>query len=129
MQFFPNASAVRDFDGTWAAPRIAYLEHGNDPVVWMDWSIFYKKPEWLSAGQRSPDISEQMVFIPLVTGLQGLADMAMAEGVPDDAGHRYADATFYAWIKVTGDGGLDQAALDRIQDVIDQYDTAAPIGQ
>ena len=62
-------------------------------------------------------------------GLQGLADMAMAEGVPDDAGHRYADATFYAWIKVTGDGGLDQAALDRIQDVIDQYDTAAPIGQ
>jgi uncharacterized membrane protein len=129
VQFFPDASAVRSFDGAWAAPRIAYLEHGNDPVVWMDWSIFYKKPEWLSAGQRSPDISDQMVFIPLVTGLQGLADMAMAEGVPDDAGHRYADATFYSWIAVTGDGGLDQAALDRIQEVIDQYDTAAPIGQ
>jgi len=129
VQFFPGAAQVQEFGGAWAEPRIAYLEHGNDPVVWMDWSIFYKKPEWLSPGQRSPDISDQMIFIPLVTGLQGLADAAMAEGVPDDAGHRYADATFFAWIKVTGDGGLDQAALDRIQAVIDAYDSEAPIGQ
>jgi uncharacterized membrane protein len=129
VQFFRNAPSVTDFPGPWAQPRLAFLEHGNDPVVWMDWSIFYRKPEWLSAGQRSPAISDQMVFIPLVTGLQGLADMAMAEGVPDDAGHRYGDATFFAWIKVTGNGGLDQAALDRIQAVIDTYDTEAPIGQ
>ena len=129
VQFFPGAAQIQEFGGAWAEPRIAYLEHGNDPVVWMDWSIFYKKPEWLSPGQRSPDISDQMIFIPLVTGLQGLADAAMAEGVPDDAGHRYADATFFAWIKVTGDGGLDQAALDRIQAVIDAYDSEAPIGQ
>ena len=129
VQFFASAPQVANFSGSWPAPRLAYLEHGNDPVVWMDFSIFYRKPEWLAAGQRSPDISEQMVFIPLVTGLQGLADMAMAEGVPDDAGHRYGDATFFAWIKVTGDGDLDQAALDRIQAVIDQYDSEAPIGQ
>ncbi len=123
VQFFATADAVSHFDGTWATPRFAFLEHGNDPVVWMDWSIFYRKPEWLSAGQRSPAISDDMVFIPLVTGLQGLADMAMAEGVPDDAGHRYSDATFFSWVKVTGDGGLDQAALGRIQAVIDQYDS------
>ncbi|MGC4173978.1 alpha/beta-hydrolase family protein [Demequina sp.] len=129
VQFFPTADAVQSFDGTWAAPRIAYLEHGNDPVVWMDWSIFYKKPEWLSAGQRSPDIADQMVFIPLITGLQGLADMAMAEGVPDDAGHRYGDATFLSWVQITGSSGLDQAALDRIQAVIDSYDAEAPISQ
>ena len=128
VQFFATADAVAGFDGTWAEPRLAFLEHGNDPVVWMDWSIFYRKPEWLSAGQRSPAISDDMVFIPLVTGLQGLADMAMAEGVPDDAGHRYSDATFLSWIQVTGDGGLDQAALDRIKAVIDQYDATAPIG-
>jgi uncharacterized membrane protein len=129
VQFFPDAPSVSEFSGEWLAPRIAFLEHGNDPVVWMDFSIFYRKPEWLSAGQRSPAISDQMVFIPLVTGLQGLADMAMAEGVPDDAGHRYGDATFFAWIQVTGDGGLDEEALGRIQEVIDAYDTAPPIGQ
>ena len=129
VQFFADAASVAEFAGEWPAPRIAFLEHGNDPVVWMDFSIFYRKPEWLAAGQRSPAISDQMVFIPLVTGLQGLADMAMAEGVPDDAGHRYGDATFFAWIEVTGNGGLSQAALDRIQTVIDAYDTEAPIGQ
>ena len=95
----------------------------------MDFSIFYRNPEWLAEGQRSEDISPQMRFIPLVTGLQGIADMAMAEGVPDDAGHRYGDATFFAWIAVTGDGDLDQGALDRIQAVIDTYDSGAPIGQ
>lgn len=129
VRFFPNADAVIAADGEWVEPRIAFLEHGNDPVVWMDWSIFYRKPEWLSAGQRSPDISEDMVFIPLVTGLQGIADMAMAEGVPDDAGHRYGDATLFSWIEVTGDGGLDEAAIARIKAVIDAYDSEAPISQ
>jgi len=129
VQFFPDADAARRFSGTWAAPRLAFLEHANDPVVWMDFSIFYRKPEWLSAGQRSPDISPQMRYIPVVTGVQGLADMAMAEGVPDDAGHRYGDATFFAWIKITGDGGLDAPALERIRAVIDSYDNEAPIGQ
>jgi uncharacterized membrane protein len=128
-QFFADAGAVASFDGAWAAPRLAFLEHGNDPVVWMDWSIFYRKPEWLSAGQRSSAISKDMVFIPLVTGLQGVADMAMAEGVPDDAGHRYGDATLYAWVQVTGADGLDAAAIQRIKDVIDNYQNEAPIGQ
>jgi len=129
VRFFNNAQQARMPAGSWKAPRIAFLEHGNDPVVWMDWSVFYRKPEWLAAGQRSPAISPDMIYIPVVTGLQGLADAAMAEGVPDDAGHRYADATFFAWIDITGNGGLDQAALDRIQAIIDEYDTEAPIGQ
>jgi uncharacterized membrane protein len=128
-EFFPDARAVASFNGEWLEPRIAFLEHGNDPVVWMDLSIFYLKPEWLSAGQRSPAISEDMVFIPLVTGFQGLADMAMAGGVPDDAGHRYGDATFSAWIQITGDGGLDTAALERIRKKVDEYDTDAPISR
>src|SRR5690606_37906944 len=40
VQFFPDADAARRFSGTWAAPRLAFLEHANDPVVWMDFSIF-----------------------------------------------------------------------------------------
>jgi len=129
VRFFADAASVSEFTGEWPAPRLAFLEHGNDPVAWMELSIFYRKPEWLSAGQRSPAISDQMVFIPLVTGLQGLADMAMAEGVPDNAGHKYGDATFFAWIEVTGDGGLDQSALARIEAVINSYDEEAPIGR
>ena len=129
VRFFRDAREARSPAGPWEEPRIAFLEHGNDPVVWMDWSVFYRKPEWLAAGQRSPAISPDMIYIPIVTGLQGLADAAMAEGVPDDAGHRYADATFFAWIAITGNGGLNQAALDRIQAIIDDYDTEAPIGR
>jgi len=129
VRYFSDAGEVAAAGPEWTEPRIAFLEHGNDPVVWVNWSIFYRKPEWLSAGQRSDAISPDMHYIPIVTGLQSLADMAMAGEVPDDAGHKYGDSTLLAWVAVTGDGGLDAAQLERVRAVLATYDEAPPISR
>jgi len=129
VRYFSSSVGVARPDAGWSTPRIAYLEHGNDPVVWVNWSIFYRKPEWLSAGQRSASISPDMIYIPLVTGLQTAADLAMAETVPDDSGHKYGDATFLAWVEITGRSGLDDPALQRIRAILATYDVQAPISQ
>lgn len=129
VRWFATAA---DFDNDlsgWAAPRIAYLQHANDPVVWVSPNIFYQQPPWLEDDERSPLLSPDFRYIPLVTGLQSLADLAVAETVPDDSGHRYGDATLSAWIAITGDGGLTSAAIDAIRDVIAQYEAPIPISQ
>jgi uncharacterized membrane protein len=129
IRYFSDTAELADEMVGWEEPRVAFLEHPNDPVVWVDWSIFYRRPEWLTAGNRSPQLSSQMRYVPVVTGLQAVADLAMAESVPDDAGHKYGDATLMAWVHVTGDNGLDPQALASIREVIAQYDTSAPISQ
>lgn len=129
VRYFSDSPSVEAAGPEWLAPRIAYLEHGNDPVVWVNWSIFYRKPEWLSAGQRSDAVSPDMHYIPIVTGLQSLADMAMAGAVPDDAGHKYGDSTFLAWVAITGNSGLEADALQRVRSVLATYDEKPAISQ
>ncbi|WP_430866735.1 alpha/beta-hydrolase family protein [Demequina aurantiaca] len=121
-----------DFDflaGEWDYPRVAYLQHGNDPVTWLSASIFWQRPQWLEDGQRSPVVSPDMRWIPVVTGLQALIDFTMGTSVPDDSGHKYGAITFDAWIAVTGDGGLSDASLDAIRASIASYDTVPPVDQ
>lgn len=113
----------------WDKPRVAYLQHGNDPVTWLGASIFWQQPQWLRAGQRSPVVSPDMHWIPVVTGLQALIDFTMGSSVPDNTGHLYGGLTLEAWIAVTGDGGLSQDSLDAIRATIASYDTLAPVDQ
>nr|WP_284329443.1 alpha/beta-hydrolase family protein [Demequina litorisediminis] len=75
-----------DFDspaGEWAEPRIGYLQHGNDPIVWIGPSVIWSKPDWLTDGERSPMLSDDMVWIPGVTAFQGVIDLILSQGVPE----------------------------------------------
>lgn len=125
-------SAPADFahiSGEWESPRIVYLQHGNDPVTWLSASIFWKRPEWLEDGQRSPVVSRDMHWIPVVTGLQAVIDFTMGTAVPDNSGHKYGQSMLEAWIAVAGDGGLTDLSLDAIRATIASYDTILPVDQ
>jgi len=129
VRWFADPAGFSAPDDDWESPRIAYLQHGNDPVTWLTPSIFWKKPDWLQDGQRSPAVSSDMHWIPLVTGLQALIDFTMGSSVPDDSGHKYGTLTLEAWIAVTGDGGLSDDALSAIRATIASYDTIPPVNQ
>ncbi|MFV0286958.1 MAG: alpha/beta-hydrolase family protein [Demequina sp.] len=114
-----------DFDspaGEWAEPRIGYLQHGNDPIVWIGPSVIWSKPDWLTDGERSPMLSDDMVWIPGVTAFQGVIDLILSQGVPEGAGHKYGNIALYGFEEVTGDAGLTDDARDRIAQVIATYD-------
>lgn len=129
VRWFATPQDFAHIAGEWDSPRVAYLQHGNDPVSWLSASIFWERPEWLEDGQRSPVVSPDMHWIPLVTGLQALIDFTMGTAVPDDSGHKYGGLTFEAWIAVTGDGGLSDQSLDAIRATIASYDTIPPVDQ
>ena len=121
-----------DFDklsGQWDAPRVAYLQHGTDAVTWLDPAVIWQRPEWLrgsaSEGGRSPDVSDSMIWVPGVTYLQLVADMMLGLTPPAHHGHNFGDVMADGWAGVLPDHGLDAAAVDRIQTVMEQYPFSA----
>ena len=101
--------------GTWTAPRVLYLQHATDPVTWLGPELLWRSPEWLERDQRASDISDSMIWMPVVTGVQVTIDKLGGEAVPARHGHNFGDVVLPGWREVTGDAGLDDAALARVQ--------------
>ena len=97
----------------WGPTRVVYLQHASDPVTFFSSDLAFERPEWLSDGQRGPDVSPTMGWVPLVTMWQVLLDMPGAGSVPNGFGHMYsAQANLEAWAAVTQPPGWgpDRAA-------------------
>jgi len=117
-----DGSVVRFFNqtdgdlaaGQWGPLRIAYLQYPSDPIVFFETSLVYRPPPWLT-GPRPPDISRQLNWYPVVTALQLLADMALAQTSPIGFGHVYAPQHYFdGWVTLTDPAGWppdDLAAL------------------
>ncbi|MFB6612466.1 alpha/beta-hydrolase family protein [Agromyces sp. NPDC056379] len=112
----------------WAGPRVAYLQHANDPVTWLGLELIWAEPDWLKPGERADEVSDSMRWIPAVTALQVVIDMFMGESVPASHGHNYGDVVLDGWQAITGDGGLDAAAMARVQGVLEGYAEVQPVG-
>ena len=111
-------------DGPWEQPRVLYLQHATDPVTWLSPELLWRAPEWLEPDQRGEDVSPSMRWIPVVTAVQVGIDMLGGEAVPARHGHNFGDVVTSGWREVTGDAGLDEAAIDAIRAEIESY---API--
>lgn len=95
--------------------RLVFLQYGSDPIVFFDLSLAWRRPDWLS-GERAPDVSPKMRWIPIVTMLQVAVDMAFATGTLG-FGHDYV-ATHYipAWREVLDADYRDSASETRLID-------------
>ncbi|WP_159451378.1 alpha/beta-hydrolase family protein [Demequina sp. NBRC 110054] len=118
---------LAELPGEWDDTRVAYLQHGTDPIVWIGPSVIWSSPEWLEGDQRSESVSEDMVWIPAVTAFQGVIDLILSTAVPEDAGHKYGNIAVDALHEVTGDAGLDDDAVERVRALIELYDTFSPV--
>jgi uncharacterized membrane protein len=114
------ANAPPDFehpDDRWGTPRVAYLQHASDPIVWWSPQLILSRPDWLN-GERGTDVSQDMVWIPFVTFWQVTADMVFAVDVPDGHGHHYASDYVNGWADVAQPPGWTAADTDRLRALI-----------
>ncbi|MFD6398154.1 alpha/beta hydrolase [Nocardia sp. NPDC060249] len=84
---------------TWNDPRITYLQHASDPVVWWSPDLLFSQPDWLRE-KRGPDVSPAMSWYPIVTFWQVAADLPRAQTVSDGHGHNYGNLVPDAWAAV-----------------------------
>ena len=105
--------------GAWGPTRVAYLQHASDPVVFFSSDLAFDRPEWLANGQRGPDVSPTMGWVPLVTMWQVLLDMPGAGNVPPGYGHMYsARANLEGWAAVTEPPNWSDARAEQIGAVL-----------
>lgn len=66
---------------------------------------------------RPPDVSEGLVWVPVISFLQSVVDMVTAAGTPVGFGHVYAaDDHLDAWLELLGPHGASKAGIARIRE-------------
>ncbi|MEX2962206.1 alpha/beta hydrolase [Microbulbifer sp. TYP-18] len=104
----------------WGSFRIAYLQHGSDPIVFFAPESLYRKPAWMLE-PRAPDVSPDLQWYPIVTMLQLAADMH-AGIAPAGFGHSYDPADYTrAWRALTDPVGWTPDSLARLQAKLGEY--------
>jgi len=97
----------------WGPSRVVYLQNSSDPITYFNPELLWSEPAWLR-GERGPDVSEDMVWMPVVSFFQVAADMAFSMGVPAGHGHRYGSNVVEGWVQLSAPEGWtddDTAAL------------------
>ncbi len=117
VRFAATPADLRTPGTRWPRPRVVYLQHGSDPVVFWGPRLAFSKPDWLS-GPRAPDVSPNMFWLPVVTFWQVTADLPSAFEVPPGHGHRYRELYVDAWAAVAAPKGWTSADSRRLRDVI-----------
>ncbi|WP_307817709.1 alpha/beta hydrolase [Nocardia acididurans] len=99
VRFAAQAADLEKPSPDWRYPRIVYLMHPSDPIVWWSPDLLSSQPDWLSE-PRGSDVSSQMRWWPFVTFWQVAADLTNAQGVSDGHGHRYGSLVLDGWAAI-----------------------------
>lgn len=101
----------------WEYPRIIYVQHPSDPVVWWDPSLLWSEPDWMreSVGR---DVSPQVHWVPWVTFWQVAIDMPNSATVPGGHGHNYHEEMVPVWAAALGMDDLSPQDIGSIQDAL-----------
>ena len=114
VRFADDRESIGEPDTPWLFPRILYLQHASDPVVWWSPDLIFSRPDWLSE-PPGPDRLPQMRWFPFVTFWQVSADLTNAAGVPDGHGHNYGTTVLDGWIAVTAPAGWTETDTERVR--------------
>jgi uncharacterized membrane protein len=117
VRFADEAQDLGRPAGTWADPRVVYLQNASDPIVWWSPRLILNRPDWLR-GERGPDVSPSTVWLPFVTFWQVSADLAFSTGVPDGHGHKYQADYVDGWAEVAQPPGWTGADTERLRPLV-----------
>lgn len=120
VRFADNASMIPPADQPWLYPRVLYVQHASDPVVWLSPDLLFERPDWLSE-PPGPDRLPDMRWFPIVTFWQVAADLTNAAGVPDGHGHNYGTLVLDGWVAIAAPEGWTEEDTARARGVMEQY--------
>lgn len=117
---FATSSADIAKQQGWQPPRVLYVQHASDPIVWFDFGLLVHRPDWLKE-KRGPDVSPDMHWYPVVTFLQVAVDQFRSTSVPVGHGHNYSDDVVAGWAAVTQPPNWTAAKSHTLQQITNQY--------
>jgi uncharacterized membrane protein len=82
--------------GPWVPPRVVFMQHPSDPIVWWSPDLVHSEPAWIGEG-AGDDVNPDLRWWPLVTFWQLTIDMAVSGGTNPGHGHVYEDEMVPTW--------------------------------
>ncbi len=119
VRFASDLQTLEDQQGPWNDPRVLYLQHASDPVVWWGPGLLFERPDWLAEPPGS-DRAPSMRWYPIVTFAQVAADIMVGTSPPVGHGHNYEDLIPYGWAAVTSPDGWTFADTQRIAEAVER---------
>jgi len=99
----------------WGEMRIMFLQYSSDPVTFYDAYSLWRAPPWMNEPPAA-DVSEDLIFIPIVTQFQLALDLALSFGAPPGHGHAYYSNDYIApWVQVTAPEGWSSEDTRRLK--------------
>lgn len=106
---------------TWDGPRVLYLQHPSDPIVWWTPRLLLTEPDWLRE-PRGHDVLGTVRWLPFITFWQVTADLPFATGVPGGHGHKYTSEYVDAWATVLQPADWTEAKVARLREIVASVD-------
>lgn len=115
-------------DPPWIQPRVLYLQHPTDPVVWWSPDLLFTPPDWLQE-PRGYDVQPSMRWRPIVTFWQVAADLANAGAIKPGHGHLYGLLVLDGWAAVAPPQGWTEADTARVRAAMNQMQRYRDLGR
>ncbi|MFF0531242.1 alpha/beta hydrolase [Nocardia amikacinitolerans] len=119
VRFADERAHLWQAGATWLDPRVLYLQHATDPVVWWSPDLLFDEPDWLRE-PPGPDVSPRMGWYPIVTFWQVAADLPNAQRVSDGHGHRYGTLVLDAWVAIAEPPDWTAELSDRVRQYLEE---------
>lgn len=100
-----------------ARPRVVYLQHVNDPIVWWSPDLLFQRPDWL-AEPALPGRTTAMTYLPIVTFWQVTVDLVFSTEAASGYGHTYTLDYVNAFAAVAPPPGWTGADTARLRAVL-----------
>ncbi|MGH7158339.1 MAG: alpha/beta hydrolase [Candidatus Saccharimonadales bacterium] len=120
IRFAAAAGDIFKLGANWPSPRILYMQHASDPIVWWSPDLIWHEPDWLRE-TRGSDVSPKMQWYPFVTFFQVTVDQFFATFVPPGHGHNYSDIIVSAWEAVARPPDWPPVKTEALQAIISAY--------
>jgi uncharacterized membrane protein len=117
LRFTGHENSLAQGGARWGPMRFVYIQHASDPMTFFSPELLYRKPDWL-VGERGPDVSPHLRWLPIVTFLQVGFDIPMATAVPKGYGHNMAPSSYIdSWIEITQPIGWTARDTKRLKEL------------
>ncbi|GIH90559.1 alpha/beta hydrolase [Planobispora siamensis] len=102
----------------WPFPRVVYLQHPSDPIVWWSPDLVLGRPDWLRE-PRGEDVLPDIDWYPFVTFWQLTADMVFSLDAPAGHGHDYGGEVAAAWARIAPPSGWDDSRTRALVPIVE----------
>jgi uncharacterized membrane protein len=101
VRYASHVSDASEPAGVWGDVRIVFLQYSSDPVVFYDPRSLWRAPPWMLEPPAG-DVSDHLLFMPIVTQFQLALDLALSFSAPPGHGHAYYSQDYIGpWVQVT----------------------------